>query len=68
MSKAEYAVLIALCAALASAIGDVIRQRSAQEITDKAAATMAAGAGHDVVLHDEAVSNRQLRRAAQGFS
>ena len=35
MSKAEYAVLIALCAALASAIGDVIRQRSAQEITDK---------------------------------
>ena len=26
---------IALCAALASAIGDVIRQRSAQEITDK---------------------------------
>ena len=35
MSKAEYAALIALCAALASAIGDVIRQRSAQEITDK---------------------------------
>jgi drug/metabolite transporter (DMT)-like permease len=32
------------------------------------AATMAAGAGHDVVLRDEAVSNRQLRRAAQGFS
>jgi drug/metabolite transporter (DMT)-like permease len=27
--------LIALCAALASAIGDVVRQRSAQEITDK---------------------------------
>jgi drug/metabolite transporter (DMT)-like permease len=35
MSKAECAALIALCAALASAIGDVIRQRSAQEITDK---------------------------------
>jgi hypothetical protein len=35
MSKADYATLIALCAALASAIGDVIRQRSAQEITDK---------------------------------
>lgn len=29
------ATLLALCAALASAIGDVIRQRSAQEITDK---------------------------------
>lgn len=29
------AVFLALCAALASAIGDVIRQRSAQEITDK---------------------------------
>jgi len=35
MSKTDYAALIALCAALASAIGDVIRQRSAQEITDK---------------------------------
>lgn len=36
MSKAEYvAALIALCAAFASAIGDVIRQRSAQEVTDK---------------------------------
>ena len=35
MSKADYAALIALCAALASAIGDVIRQRSAQEVTDK---------------------------------
>src|SRR6202012_3527353 len=35
MSKADYAALIALCAALASAIGDVIRQRSAQENTDK---------------------------------
>jgi drug/metabolite transporter (DMT)-like permease len=29
------AALLALCAALASAVGDVIRQRSAQEITDK---------------------------------
>src|SRR5438270_4517238 len=35
MSKAEFAALIALCAALASAVGDVIRQRSAHEITDK---------------------------------
>jgi hypothetical protein len=142
MSKADFA---ALCAALASAIGDVIRQRSAQEITDKEvglelfrlsvrdrrwwlggmgaianhslqaaalalgsvmlgvvvlgetlntsgprvfalltagvlvavatialargeAATMGAGAGHEVVLRDEAVSNRSLRRAAQGIS
>lgn len=29
------AALLALCAALTSAIGDVVRQRSAQEITDK---------------------------------
>jgi drug/metabolite transporter (DMT)-like permease len=29
------AALLALCAALASAVGDVIRQRSAQEITDE---------------------------------
>ncbi len=35
MSKADLAALIALCAALASAIGDVVRQRSAQEITDR---------------------------------
>ena len=35
MSKVDVAALIALCAALASAIGDVIRQRSAQEVTDK---------------------------------
>jgi hypothetical protein len=35
MSKVDVAALIALCAALASAIGDVIRQRSAHEITDK---------------------------------
>jgi hypothetical protein len=35
MSKADFAALIALCAALACAIGDVVRQRSAQEITDK---------------------------------
>ncbi len=35
MSKADLAALLALCAALASAMGDVIRQRSAQEITDK---------------------------------
>ena len=35
MAKVDIAALLALCAALASAIGDVIRQRSAQEITDK---------------------------------
>ncbi len=35
MSKADLAALIALCAALASAIGDVVRQRSAQEVTDR---------------------------------
>jgi hypothetical protein len=35
MSKADVAVLLALCAALASASGDVIRQRSAHEITDE---------------------------------
>ena len=29
------AALLALCAALASAVGDVVRQRSAQEITDR---------------------------------
>lgn len=33
--EAGFAALIALCAALASAFGDVIRQRSAHEITDK---------------------------------
>jgi drug/metabolite transporter (DMT)-like permease len=35
MPKADIAVLLALCAALVSALGNVIRQRSAQEITDK---------------------------------
>jgi drug/metabolite transporter (DMT)-like permease len=35
MTKVEIAALIALCAALASATGDVIRQRSAHEITEK---------------------------------
>ncbi len=35
MSRVDVAALLALCAALASAVGDVIRQRSAQEITDK---------------------------------
>lgn len=35
MAKADIAVLLALCAALASAFGDVIRQRSAHEITEK---------------------------------
>jgi len=35
MSKTDMAVLLALCAALASAIGNVVRQRSAQEVTDR---------------------------------
>ena len=35
MSEADIAACYALCAALASAIGNVIRQRSAQEVTDK---------------------------------
>jgi drug/metabolite transporter (DMT)-like permease len=35
MTKVDIAALIALCAALASAVGDVIRQRSAHEITEK---------------------------------
>jgi drug/metabolite transporter (DMT)-like permease len=35
MPKADIALLLALGAALLAAIGDVIRQRSAQEITDK---------------------------------
>lgn len=35
MSKVDIAALLALCAALASAVGDVIRQRCAQEITEK---------------------------------
>ncbi|WP_163760871.1 DMT family transporter [Mycobacterium botniense] len=35
MDKADIAALLALCAALSSAFGSVIRQRSAQEITDE---------------------------------
>lgn len=35
MEKADIAVLLALLAAFASALGNVVRQRSAQEITDK---------------------------------
>jgi hypothetical protein len=35
MPKADLAAIYALCAALASAIGNVVRQRSAQEVTDK---------------------------------
>jgi drug/metabolite transporter (DMT)-like permease len=35
MTKADIAVVLALLAALASALGNVVRQRSAQEITDK---------------------------------
>ena len=35
MAKADLAVFLALLAAFASAMGNVVRQRSAQEITDK---------------------------------
>lgn len=35
MSHSDVAAVLALCAALASAIGNVVRQRSAQEVTDK---------------------------------
>ncbi|OBH89409.1 DMT family transporter [Mycobacterium sp. E2733] len=35
MSNADMSAFLALCAALAFAIGNVIRQRSAQEVTDK---------------------------------
>lgn len=35
MSNTDVATLLALCAALAAAIGSVIRQRSAQLVTDK---------------------------------
>jgi hypothetical protein len=35
VSNVDIAALLALCAALASAIGNVIRQRSAQEVTEK---------------------------------
>src|ERR1700756_5862959 len=35
MPAADLAPIYALCAALASAVGNVIRQRSAQEVTDK---------------------------------
>ncbi len=35
MGKAEIATILALCAALCVAIGDVIQQRSAQTVTDE---------------------------------
>lgn len=35
MSNVHLAAILALCAALASAIGNVVRQRSAQEVTDR---------------------------------
>lgn len=35
MSDVHLAAILALCAALASAIGNVVRQRSAQEVTDQ---------------------------------
>ena len=41
MTKAELAVLLALGAALASALGGVVRQRSAKEVTDEPVGTLA---------------------------
>ena len=41
MTKAEFAVLLALGAALASALGGVVRQRSAKEVTDEPVGTLA---------------------------
>jgi drug/metabolite transporter (DMT)-like permease len=41
VSKADFAVLLALAAALASALGGVVRQRSAKEITDESVGTLA---------------------------
>jgi drug/metabolite transporter (DMT)-like permease len=41
MSEAVLAAFYALCAALASAVGNVIRQRSAQEVTDKSVGHLA---------------------------
>ena len=35
MVKADIAAVLALCAALFIAIGDVVQQRSAREVTDK---------------------------------
>ena len=35
MSHEQITAFLALCAAMSSAIGNVIRQRSAQEVTDK---------------------------------
>jgi hypothetical protein len=73
MSKADFAALIAMSAALASAIGDVVRQRSAQEVTDNEVGHLelfglSVRAGPDVVARDEAVSNHRLRRAVPEFS
>ena len=50
MSKADFAALIALCAALASAIGDVIRQRSAQEVLRTGVESLAATRGARVFI------------------
>jgi drug/metabolite transporter (DMT)-like permease len=41
VTKAELAVLLALGAALASAVGGVVRQRSAKEVTDEPVGTLA---------------------------
>jgi hypothetical protein len=70
MPKADYAAPFALCAALASAIGDVIRQRSAATIALARGeeATMAAGPGHDVVLRQRCgVESLAAARGARVF-
>lgn len=41
MTKGEFAVLLALGAALASALGGVVRQRSAKDVTDEPVGTVA---------------------------
>ena len=72
MLRADIAAVLALCAALASAFGDVIRQRSAQEITDKKVGHLAL---FRMSLRDSrwwlggagAVANYGLQAAALGF-
>ena len=62
MSQADLAALIALYAAPASAIGDAIRQRSAQEITDKESAL---GRTSRSTAEGCRIVSRDLRREAQ---
>jgi hypothetical protein len=54
MSNADFAALIALCAALAAAVLVVVATIA---LARGEAATIAAGAGQDVALRDEAVSS-----------